>query len=275
MSASTPIHPETAVKYECDPTYCLPIPILEDTDLPLADQKHIPLINEARRHPISPAAFSPAIKRSTSQGKKFDQFWEGTDSITVPGTPGEVGRLFVTSNTTSTPASGPATIDTWVEDWVIVNWPAFNGSPTTTVSFSNIPGTADQYILGQPPGTVIKRMTLSFQYQNQLPSGSNIPGSLYNNRKIIQVASTQSPGVLAGYLYREFSGNGHARQELWVLLNNYIFPSVLGEGTQLSAPLPGNPFGGVTTPAAFFTAITGQALPIAYYVFSAGVFAPV
>ncbi|MFT5686185.1 MAG: hypothetical protein ACI8RZ_007141, partial [Myxococcota bacterium] len=176
------------MKYECSADYCLPIPLLEETDLSIQDRTLTVPINRAQMRSISPAATSPTSNGSVAQLKKFDQFWEGTDSITVPGSGSEVGRLFASSNTTSNPSAGPETIDTWVEDWVITDWAAFNAGPppTTTITYSDTPGTVDEYILGQPAGTNIRRMTLTFQYQDTLPAAVNIPPQLHTRRKIFK-----------------------------------------------------------------------------------------
>ena len=268
------------MKQRCNHSTCLPNNSVA-VDFLTEDQKsYFTNINIFQSRPQNNSV-KKTLQNKPIQQQKFDQFWDGNDSITIPGpNPAEIGRLFVTSNTTSNPGAGPSTIDTWTEDWVITDWNAYQslnaaGAPNPTplaVTYDNVPVTASDYIIGNGGINAVHRMILVFQYQTFPTTPANAPASTLPHKHLYAVKSLPTPNITTGYLYRELSNDGKVRLELWALFADYNFPSTPNAATHLM-PVAGNTIVGaapINSPAEFIT----QMIPFApqYYVETVGVF---
>ena len=279
------------MKYDCHDGFCAPIPLLEPADLSNTDPADIAKTNKRRMLPVKPASSSPRQAQPGTGRKRFDQFWEGTSQITIPdstGTAQEVGKLFVSSDTTSAPGSGPATVDTWTEDWVITDWTAFAPAhaasyhtvhPEFTVTHEGTYTDAAEYITSYQianPGASIFRMLVTFQYQSSPPT--TVPLPRYAEALLFEVRNTAS-GAIVGYKLREFSTNRRGRDEYWLLFSSYQFPASTGELTILTpvASAKDASGGSITIGSGQdlvdnAVALTPSGQTLAYYVATFGVF---
>ena len=276
------------MKYTCHPDLCLPVPILGADDLPGEPPMRLQQINRARISRLPPAGRGPYSRASLGQGQKYDQFWGGTDQITAGTSPTVIGRVFTSVNTTSLPSGGGGltagglgstiTVDQWTEDWVVVDWGAFSPAtgvapdalnhPTLKLQRDTTGGTVDNYILGQPVGTLIHRMTVRFFYKNwaTVAAAGHAPPAMHAWKKLFKLEDKD--GNTTGFMYREHSRDGKQRDEFWALLSNYVFPSTPAEFTRLIPQSLGN----VLSPTDFIAAVPGLAggTPITYYVETIG-----
>lgn len=227
------------MKYDCNETLCVPRPLLEVSDFSRRpDPRSIAQTNQRRKLPVKLANGGPYAQRRANAGRKrFDQFWDGTSSITITDPLGnlqDVGKLFVSSNTTSNSSSGPGLVDTWTEDWVITDWSSFRTTstgdhPEVTVTHEGTYSNAGDFITSfqlSNPGVPLHRMILTFHYS----SGSSAPAPppRFPKRQLFEVRNTDG-GKIVGYKLRESNITGARRDEFWLLFSDYLFPASAGD----------------------------------------------